>query len=70
MPFRHLVHENAQDHTFEVLFRKAAIGATEEAAEVYLISIFEDCNMCKIHTRRVTTIPNHTLLARRIRENI
>lgn len=61
LAFQHLVRENAQDHKFEVLFQKAAVGATQEAAEAYLISIFEDWNVCKIHTGRVTITPRYWL---------
>ena len=45
--------------------------ALQEAAEAYLISLFEDGNLCAIHTKRVTLMPKDIQLAKRIRgENI
>ena len=44
-----------------------AIEALQEAAEVYLVSLFEDTNLCAIHTRRVMIMPKDLLLAQRIR---
>ena len=51
------------------LFRwqTAAVGALQEAAEAYLIGLFEDTNLCAIHAKRVTIMPRDIQLARRIR---
>ncbi|KAK4352934.1 hypothetical protein RND71_028452 [Anisodus tanguticus] len=38
-----------------------------EAAEAYLVELFEDTNMCVNHTKRVTIMPKDMQLARRIR---
>src|SRR5436190_24140098 len=35
-------------------FQSSAIGALQEATEAYLISLFEDTNLCAIHAKRVT----------------
>ena len=39
----------------------------QEAAEYYLIRVFEDSNLCAIHARRVTITPKDMQLAIRIR---
>jgi len=45
----------------------AAMLALQEASEAYLVSLFEDTNLCAIHARRVTIFPKDIQLARRIR---
>ncbi|KAK3205855.1 hypothetical protein Dsin_019901 [Dipteronia sinensis] len=42
-------------------------AALQEAAEAYLVGLFEDTNLCAIHARGVTIIPKDIQLARRIR---
>ncbi len=39
----------------------------QEAAEAYLVSIFEDANLCAIHAKRVTIQVKDIQLSRRIR---
>ena len=41
--------------------------ALQEAAEAYLVGLFEDTNLCAIHSRRVTITAKDIQLARRIR---
>ena len=41
--------------------------ALQEAAEAYLVRLFEDTNLCAIHMKRVTIVPKDIQLARRIR---
>ena len=41
--------------------------ALQEAAEAYLVGIFEDSNLCAIHANRVTVQKKDMLLAQRIR---
>ena len=47
-------------------FQSAAIMALQEASETYLVSLFEDTNLCAIHANRVTIMPKDIQLARRI----
>ncbi|RWW67908.1 hypothetical protein BHE74_00024603 [Ensete ventricosum] len=44
-----------------------AVLALQEAAEAYLVGLFEDTNLCAIHAKRVTIMPKDIQLARRIR---
>ena len=39
----------------------------QQAAEAYLVGLFEDTNLCAIHAKRVTIMPKDMRLARRIR---
>ena len=66
-PFARLVKEIAQDCMQEMRFRSSAIGALQEAAEAYLVGLFEDTNLCAIHAKRITIMPRDIQLARRIR---
>ena len=67
LPFQRLVREIAQDFKNDLRFQSTAITALQEASEAYLVSLFEDTNLCAIHTKRVTIMPKDMVLARRIR---
>ena len=67
LPFQRLVREIAEDYHSELRFQSHAIQALQEASEAYLISLFEDTNLCAIHGKRVTIFPKDMILARRIR---
>ena len=67
LPFQRLVREVAQDFKTELRFQSHAIMALQEASEAYLVSLFEDTNLCCIHAKRVTIYPKDMQLARRIR---
>ena len=66
LPFQRLVREIAQDFKTDLRFQSAAILCLQEAAEAYLVGLFEDTNLCAIHAKRVTIMPNDIQLARRI----
>ena len=44
----------------------SSVLAIHEAAEVYLVCLLEDSNLCAIHAWIVTILPRHVQLARRI----
>ena len=67
LPFQRLVREIAQDFKTDLRFQSTAILALQEAAEAYLVGLFEDTNLCAIHAKRVTIMPKDIQLARRIR---
>ena len=70
LPFQRLVREIAQGLTSDIRFQSPAIGALQEAAEKYLIGLFEDTNLCAIHAKRITIMPKDLKLAQRIRGEI
>lgn len=68
--FQRLVREICQSVSmcnFDYRFRVNALEALHEAAEAYLIGLFEDSNLCAIHAQRVTLMPRDFHLAVRIR---
>ena len=67
LPFQRLVRQIAHEFHEDLRFQSTAILALQEAAEAYLVSLFEDTNLCAIHARRVTIKPQDIRLARRIR---
>ena len=75
-PFQRLVRELADKLkvqgvvTNEVRFQSHALMALQEASEAYLVSLFDDTNLCAIHAKRVTIMTRDMQLARRIRGEI
>lgn len=68
LPFARLVREIQQGLTNrQYSWQASAILALQEASEAHLIGLFEDCNLCAIHGKRVTIMPKDMQLARRIR---
>jgi histone H3 len=67
LPFQRLVREIAQDFKNDLRFQSTAILALQEASEAYLVSLFEDTNLCAIHAKRITIFPRDIQLVRRIR---
>merc|ERR1719437_330818 len=67
LPFQRLIRELAQDLRTELRFQSQAVLALQEAAEAYLVGLFEDTNLCAIHAKRVTIMPKDMQLARRLR---
>ena len=65
--FSYSVRELAHEFKQELRFQSSAVLALQEAAEAYLVSLFEDTNLCAIHARRVTIMTKDLQLARRIR---
>ena len=70
-PFQRLVREITQDiftNGRDLRFQAAAIMALQEAAEAYIVRLFENGMLCAIHSKRVTLMPRDLHLVRRIRE--
>ncbi|KAA8520266.1 hypothetical protein F0562_014522 [Nyssa sinensis] len=45
LPFQRLVREIAQDFKTDLRFQSSAVAALQEAAEAYLVGLFEDTNL-------------------------
>ena len=67
LPFQRIVKEIAHEQKNDARFQSSALMALQEAAEAYLVGLFEDTNLCAIHARRVTIMIRDMQLARRIR---
>ena len=66
LPFQRLVREITVKVAQEIQFQSLVLLALQEAAEAYLVGLFEDTNLCAIHARCVTIMPKDIQLARRI----
>ena len=50
-PFQRVVNEIVRSFRKDLRIQAAAIKGLQEAAEAYLVSLFEDSNLCAIHAR-------------------
>ena len=67
-PFQRVVREIARECGADDLrFQSQALAALQEAAEAYIVGLFEDTNLCAIHAKRMTVQLKDMQLARRIR---
>jgi histone H3 len=46
--------------------QSTALLALQEAAEMYLVRYFEDCNICALHGKHVTIMEKDMLLVGRL----
>ena len=67
LPFQRLVREIAQDIRNDLRFQASAMRALRQAAEAYVVGLFEDSNLCAIYAKRVTIMPKDFQLALRLR---
>ena len=65
-PFQRVVNEIVRSFRNDLRIQAVAIKGLQEAAEAYLVGLFEDSNLCAIHARQVTIMPRDVQLARRI----
>ena len=66
-PFQRFVRAICDGIDSQLRFQSQALLAVQEAAEMYLVGLFEDSNLCAIHANRVTVMKKDMELARRIR---
>ena len=62
-----MITDHILDYKTDLRFQSSAVMALQEAAEAYLVSLFEDTNLAAIHAKRVTIQPKDLQLARRLR---
>ena len=75
-PFQKLIREISQEYrvcpdgpgtpSVQVHFQSTAIAALQEAAENFIVGLFEDVNLLAVHAKRVTVMPRDIRLALRI----
>ena len=75
-PFNKLIKEISQEYrvcpdrpgtpSVQVRFQSTALAALQEAAENFLVGLFEDVNLLAVHAKRVTVMPHYIQLALRI----
>ena len=67
-PFQRVVREVIQEfiHPNDYRCQGVALLALQEAAEQYLVSLFENANLCAIHAKRITIKPHDIQLTRKI----
>ena len=51
----------------QVSFQSTTIAALQQAAENFIVELFEDVNLLAVHAKRVTEMPTDIRLALRIR---
>jgi len=67
LPFQRLVREVAQKYSNAPRFQASAVLALQEAAEAYLVGLFQDAQLWSVYAKRVTVMSKDIQLARRIR---
>ena len=65
--FQRVVRSICHEIDNDLRFQAQALLALQEAAEAYLVGVFEDANLCCLHAKRVTINKKDMELARRIR---
>ena len=53
--------------SMQIRFQSTVIAALQEAAENFIVGLFEDVNLLAVHVNRVTGMPRDIKLALRIR---
>ena len=76
-PFQKLIREISQEYrvcpdgpgtpSIQVRFQSTAIAAFQEAAENFIVGLFEDVSLLAVHAKRITVMPRDIRLAIRIR---
>ncbi|EPY53774.1 centromere-specific histone H3 CENP-A [Schizosaccharomyces cryophilus OY26] len=73
LPFSRIVREISSEFVANfstdvgLRWQSTALQCLQEAAEAFLVHLFEDTNLCAIHAKRVTIMQRDMQLARRIR---
>ena len=65
-PFQWVIYEIMRGIRNDLRIQAAAVWGLQEAAEAYLVGLFEDSNLCAIHAKWVTIMPRDVQLARRV----
>ena len=68
LPFQKLVREIIQEVKTDLWFQSTTLVAFQETGEACVVGLFEDTNLCAIHTKCVTIMPNDIEQALRIHD--
>ena len=66
VPLQRLVKEIVQKQWESLKLQSLAVLALQEASEAFLVGLMEQANLCAIHAKRVTIMPQDIQLACRI----
>ena len=66
LPFQQLLHKMSQDFRMNLCFQSSAILALQEAAEAWLVQLFESVNLCTIHCGQQTIAPKDIYLVKAV----
>ena len=66
VPFQRLVKEIVQKQQGDLKLQSSVVLALQEAGEAFLVGLMEQANLCAIHAKRVTIMPQDIQLAHRI----
>jgi len=55
-PFQRLIKSISYEFNSSLRFTTSSLQAIQEAAEYYLVGLFEDSQLCALHARRVTVM--------------
>lgn len=66
-PFLRILKQIAKEHNDEMRWNSQAVQALQEAAEAYIVGVFEDTSLCAVHAKRQTILKKDMDLARRLR---
>jgi histone H3 len=62
--FQRLVRSVCANYNPDLRFHSTAYLAIQEAAEAYIVGLFEDTNLCAIHAKSITVMKKYMVLAR------
>ena len=65
-PFQRVVRDIAPNYLCDVRFSADALEALQEAAEAYLVEVFQNAQVLAIHAKRVTVMQNDIRIAQNI----
>ena len=66
VPFQRLVKEIVLKQWESLKLQSSAVLVLQEASEAFLVGLMEQANLCAIHAKRVTLMPQDIQLAHRI----
>ena len=66
VPFQRLVRQIIQKRRESLKLQSSAVLVLQDAGEAFLVGLMEQANLCTIHAKRVTIMPQDIQLACRI----